>query len=207
MTFAGFSVTNQSFLHVTQSDQTAIIDGKLAAGLLGLGFDTISNIHDLVQSKFPGTTEGRTLLSNIFSSNPPTSRHIAFRLDRLYDNNDTDTGSFDIGTFKTGFEAVKNTPEIPIYSVLPGYKIYWSVLVDGISINGKNQTLKSAITNGNIPPDGKLAASLDTGYSYPQVTREIAAAIYEPMDGVFDDAIGYYLVPCKAQTNLTFYIG
>jgi hypothetical protein len=42
-----------------------------------------------------------------------THKHIALRLDRLYDNNDIDTGLFDIGTIAPGLEAVNNTKPIP----------------------------------------------------------------------------------------------
>lgn len=204
--FAGFKVTNQSFLFVTSQNQSSLIEGKVTAGLLGLGFDTISAINDIVEQHFPGETWGRSLLSNIFLSDLSTPNHIAFRLDRLYDDNSTDTGSFDIGTFAPGLEAVNNTAEIPIFSTKPDHNIYWSALVDGVAVNGKNQTLQTTITNGNIPPTGKVSAVLDTGYSYPQVSREVAAAIYEPMGGVFSRRDGSYIVPCEAQANLTFYI-
>jgi saccharopepsin len=207
VSFAGFNVANQSFLYVTKTNQTAIVESRLAAGLLGLGFDTTSSINSLVQLKFPGETWGRSLLTNIFLSDLSTPNHIAFRLNRLYDNNDTDTGSFDIGTFAPGFEAVNNTAEIPIFTTSPDRNRYWTVLVDGVAVNGKNQTLKTTITNGAIPPNGKLAAVLDTGYSYSQVTPEIAAAIYEPIGGIFNTTYSLYVVPCEAQANVTFYIG
>ncbi|CAE6426732.1 unnamed protein product [Rhizoctonia solani] len=205
--FAGFSVANQSFLYVTSQNQTSIIENKSAAGLLGLGFDTLSDINRLVAQTFSGATWGRSLLSNIFLSDLSTPNHIAFRLDRLYDGNDTDTGSFDIGTFASGLEAVNGTAEIPVFSSSPSQNIYWTVLVDGFAVNGKNQTLQTTITNGTVPPDGKVAAVLDTGYSLPQLRPELAAAIYEPLGGVFDTDSAMYVVPCEAQTNVTFYIG
>ncbi|CAE6519191.1 unnamed protein product [Rhizoctonia solani] len=185
----------------------SIIESRVAAGLLGLGFDTISNINGIVQRNFPGETWGRSLLSNIFLSDLSTPNHIAFRLDRQYDGNNTDKGSFDIGTFAPGFEAVNNTAKIPIFTTHPDQNIYWTVLVDGIAINGVNQTLQTTITNGTIPPSGKLPAVLDTGFSLPQIPQQIAAAIYEPMGGLFDQGSGQYIVPCEAQANLTLYIG
>ncbi|EUC64953.1 aspartic peptidase A1, putative [Rhizoctonia solani AG-3 Rhs1AP] len=183
VTFASFSVTNQSLLYVTSQNQTSIIENKAAAGLLGLGFDTLSNINGLVQRTFPGATWGRSLLSNIFLSNPLTPIHIAFRLNRLYDSNQNDTGSFDIGTFASGFEAVNDTDKIPVFSLNPGRNMYWTVLVDGFAVNGKNQT--------------------------PADDTETRARSYHLRThwGFLDRDFALYIVPCEAQTNVTFYIG
>ncbi|KAG8702024.1 hypothetical protein FRC11_011734 [Ceratobasidium sp. 423] len=87
--FTGFSVTNQTF----------IIESKSTAGILGLGFDTFSKINGFVRKTFSGATWGHSLLSNISPSDLSAPDHIAFSLNRLYDGDDTDTGSFDIGTF------------------------------------------------------------------------------------------------------------
>lgn len=202
---------NQSFLYVTGHEDQAIIDQRTDAGLLGLGFDTLSNINTIVTSNFPGVTWGRSLLSNIFLSDLSTPNHIAFHLSRLYDGNTTDTGSFDIGTFAPGMEAVNDTAPIPIFNSNSTYNVYWSVLLDGIAINGQNQTLKSTVSGGDVtPPDGKLAVLLDTGFSLPQLTTELAHAIYTGMGGVLwkeDPSNATYVVPCMAEGNLTFFIG
>ncbi|KAF8593142.1 hypothetical protein BDV93DRAFT_461762, partial [Ceratobasidium sp. AG-I] len=154
---------------------------------------------------------GRSLLSNIFLSDLSTPNHIAFRLDRLYDGNATDTGSFDIGTFAPGMEAVNNTAPIPIFNFNSAFNQYWSVLLDDIAINGQNQTLKTTVSAGDVaPPDGKLAVVLDTGYSLPQLTAELAHTIYTGMGGVLsldDPTNATYAVPCMAEGNLTFFIG
>ncbi|KAG9078677.1 hypothetical protein FS749_009266 [Ceratobasidium sp. UAMH 11750] len=210
LTFAGFSVANQSFLNVQSSKDQGIIDQKQAAGLLGLGFDTISQVNSVVEAAYPGSTWGRSIMSNIFQSDPTTPNHVAFRLNRLYDNNNTDTGSFDIGTFAPGFEAVNNTSPIPIFSYNSTTLIYWSILLDAIAINGQNQTLSSTVTGGDTtPPAGKLAVVLDTGYSLPQLTTQLAHDIYTSMGGVLvkeDNTNSTYAVPCMAEANLTFYI-
>ncbi|KAG9077686.1 hypothetical protein FS749_010393 [Ceratobasidium sp. UAMH 11750] len=211
VTFAGFSVANQSFLNVQSSKDQGIIDQKQAAGLLGLGFDTLSQVNSVVEAAYPGSTWGRSIMSNIFQSDPTTPNHVAFRLNRLYDNNNTDTGSFDIGTFAPGFEAVNNTSPIPIFSYNSTTLIYWSILLDAITINGQNQTLSSTVTGGDTtPPAGKLAVVLDTGYSLPQLTTQLAHDIYTSMGGVLvkdDNTNSTYAVPCMAEANLTFYIG
>ncbi|KAG8708040.1 hypothetical protein FRC09_001478 [Ceratobasidium sp. 395] len=209
VTLAGISIANQSFIHVQSSQGESVIDEKKAAGLLGLAFDVSSRVNDAVEAAFPGATWGRSLLTNLFLSNPTTPNHVAFRLDRLYDNNDTDTGSFNIGTFAPGFEAVNDTAPIPLFTSNSTKLDFWEVLLDAVTINGQNQTLSSTTKGDTTPPQGKLAAVLDTGYSVPQVTTQLAHDIYTSMGGVLykGDTNSLYMVPCMAETKLAFYIG
>ncbi|QRV89660.1 aspartyl protease [Ceratobasidium sp. AG-Ba] len=210
VTFAGFSVANQSFLNVQGSEQQSLIDRKSTAGLLGLGFDTISGVNAVVEQATGGQTWGRSIMTNIFMADPTTPNHVAFHLSRLYDNNDTDTGSFDIGSFAPGFEAVNNTDPIPIFSRNSTELTYWSIILDAIAINGQNQTLSSNVAGGDIkPPEGKLAVLLDTGYSLPQFTTQLVHDIYTGMGGVLykrDETNSTYVVPCMTEGNLTLYI-
>ncbi|KAF8608214.1 acid protease [Ceratobasidium sp. AG-I] len=207
--FAGFTVANQSVLLVTDEEEMSLIEANLTNGLLGLGFDTLSSIAGNVAEATGGESWGRTLLSNIFISDPTTPNHIAFRLDRTDDGNSTDIGAFDIGTFAAGFEAVNNTAEIPIFSSSTQQNTYWNVLVDGVTLNGKAQTLTTTVSGTQVPPAGKAAAVLDTGYSLPQLTPALAHAIYGAMGGVmWDDGTNTtYVVPCMAETQLAFSIG
>jgi saccharopepsin len=210
VSLGGFTAANQSFLNVQSYKAQPVIDDQLGVGLLGLGFDSLSPANDFVKATYSGATWGRSVMSNIFEANPTTSKHVAFRLDRLFDGNDTDTGSFDIGTFAPGFEAVNNTAPIPIFSPSSARLQYWSVLLDGININGKNQTLNSTVAMGDTkPPAGKLAVLLDTGYSSPQLTSDLFHALYTSMGGVLiqDGTNTTYAVPCMAEASLTFYIG
>ncbi|KAG8708041.1 hypothetical protein FRC12_015902 [Ceratobasidium sp. 428] len=210
VTLAGISIANQSFINVQSSQNEILIDDKKAAGILGLAFDSISHVNNAVEGAFPGATWGRSLLTNLFLSNPTTPNHVTFRLDRLYDNNDTDTGSFNIGTFAPGFEAVNDTAPIPLFTSNSTKMSYWEVLLDAVTINGQNQTLSSTVTGDVTPPQGKLAAVLDTGYSLPQLTTQLAHDIYTSMGGVLyerDGTNSLYMVPCMAETKLAFYIG
>ncbi|CAE6412342.1 unnamed protein product [Rhizoctonia solani] len=209
MSFAGYTVTNQSLLLVNKEKDMSLIEANLTNGLLGLGFDTLSSIAGTVSQKTQQNW-GRTLLSNIFASDPTTPNHVAFRLDRHEDGNSTDVGAFDVGTFAAGFEAVNNTAEIPIFSSSAQQKLYWNVLVDGVTLNGKAQTLTSTVNGGTqTPPAGKVSAVLDTGYSLPQLSPELAHSIYSAMGGVLvDDGTNTtYAVPCMAEAQLVFSIG
>ncbi|KAH7334923.1 aspartic peptidase domain-containing protein [Rhizoctonia solani] len=209
MSFAGYTVTNQSLLLITKEKDMSLIEANLTNGLLGLGFDTLSSIAGTVSQKTQQTW-GRTLLSNIFISDPTTPNHVAFRLDRHEDGNNTDVGAFDVGTFAAGLESVNNTAEIPIFSSNARQNLYWNVLVDGVTLNGQAQTLKSTVNGGTqTPPAGKVSAVLDTGYSLPQLSPELAHALYSAMGGVLvDDGTNTtYAVPCMAEAQLVFSIG
>ncbi|KAG8758550.1 hypothetical protein FRC11_003468 [Ceratobasidium sp. 423] len=209
MSFAGYTVQNQSLLLIEQEKDMSLIEANLTNGLLGLGFDTLSSIANTVAQKTQQNW-GRTLLSNIFISDPTTPNHIAFRLDRHDDGNNTDVGAFDVGTFAAGFEAVNNTAQIPIFSSSAQQNIYWNILVDGVTLNGKAQTLKSTVNGGTqTPPAGKVSVVLDTGYSLPQLSPELAHAIYSSMGGVMveDGTNTTYAVPCMAEAQLMFSIG
>ncbi|QRV98205.1 aspartyl protease [Ceratobasidium sp. AG-Ba] len=210
MDFAGYTVQNQSILLVQDQEDMSLIEANLTNGLLGLGFDTLSQIANTVNGATAGQTWGRTILSNIFISDPTTPNHIAFRLDRTDDGNTTDVGAFDVGTFASGLEAINNTAEIPIFSSSSQANLYWNVLVDGVTLNGKAQTLKSTVNGGTqTPPAGKVSAVLDTGYSLPQLSPDLAHAIYTAMGGtlVEDGTNTTYAVPCMAEAQLAFSIG
>jgi hypothetical protein len=207
--FAGYTIQNQAVLLVEQQKEMSLIEANLTNGLLGLGFDTLSSISNTVVQRTQQTW-GRTLLSNIFISDPTTPNHIAFRLDRHDDGNSTDVGAFDVGTFAPGFESVNNTAEIPIFSSSTQANLYWNILVDGVSLNGKAQTLQSTVNGGTqAPPAGKVSAVLDTGYSLPQLSPQLAHDIYSAMGGVLvDDGTNTtYAVPCMAEAQLVFSIG
>ncbi|KAG8776142.1 hypothetical protein FRC12_001077 [Ceratobasidium sp. 428] len=209
MSLAGFAVANQSFLKVQNYTEQVMIDDHLSAGILGLGFDALSHISNYVRGAYSDATWGRGIMTNIFDANPTVSKHIAFHLDRLY-GNDTVTGSFDIGTFAPGFEAVNDTAPIPVFTVDSGRLGYWSVLLDAIEINGVNQTLNSTVTIGDTkPPAGKLSVMLDTGYSSPQIPEDIFHALYSSMGGILaqDGTNTSYAVPCMAESHFTFYVG
>ncbi|CEL56532.1 putative aspartic-type endopeptidase CTSD OS=Arthroderma benhamiae (strain ATCC MYA-4681 / CBS 112371) GN=CTSD PE=3 SV=1 [Rhizoctonia solani AG-1 IB] len=207
--FAGYTIQNQAVLLVEQQKEMSLIEANLTNGLLGLGFDTLSSISNTVVQRTQQTW-GRTLLSNIFISDPTTPNHIAFRLDRHDDGNSTDVGAFDVGTFASGFESVNNTAEIPIFSSSTQANLYWNILVDGVTLNGKAQTLQSTVNGGTqAPPAGKVSAVLDTGYSLPQLSPQLAHDIYSAMGGVLvDDGTNTtYAVPCMAEAQLVFSIG
>ncbi|KAG9079591.1 hypothetical protein FRC06_007636 [Ceratobasidium sp. 370] len=208
--FAGFTITNQSYLSVTSQDEffnTIQEQEPQFQGLAGLSFDTLSDINNAVYNA-TGDTWGRSLMSNIFLADPSTPNHVAFFLDRTGDLNDTDTGSFDVGTYAAGYEAVANEPKHTVFTGLSNAVVQWNVLLTGLTIGGKAHKLESGIqVEGkivNTPPAGSLSALFDTGTSAAQIPAEAFKALYELLGGVLINGTSLYAVPCMAQTNVEF---
>ncbi|KAG9120796.1 hypothetical protein FRC07_003569, partial [Ceratobasidium sp. 392] len=210
--FAGFTIMNQSYLSVASQD--AFFDRiqqqvPQFQGLAGLSFDTLSDINNAVINA-TRRTWGRSLMSNIFLSDPSTPNHIAFFLDRTGDLNDTDTGSFDIGTYAPGYEAVANEPKHTVFSGFSNVVAQWNVLLSGLTINGRAQKLESGVKTGgpsklvNAPPAGSLSALFDTGTSTAEIPPEAFKALYESMGGVLIEGTSVYAVPCLAEAEVRF---
>ena len=58
----------------------------------------------------------------------------------------------------------------------------WSVLADGLSVNGRNPTFSS---NSSVPivAPGNLVALMDTGTSLPDAPHDVADFIYSGIPG------------------------
>ncbi|KAG8776772.1 hypothetical protein FRC12_000699 [Ceratobasidium sp. 428] len=218
--FAGLTVNNQTFLYVTKQDeifnQTEAQD-PLFQGIVGFGFDTISQINVAVLNA-TRQTWGRTLMSNVFLAEPNTPNHLAIFLDRLGYLNDTGTGTFDIGTYAPGYEAVANQPKIAVFSGLPDTVFQWNVLVTGLSVNGQPQKLETqVIANSSTgltvkPPSGTISALLDTGSTLADLPPAAWKMLYESMGGVLvknttlTQGAEQYAVPCMAEGLLELII-
>ncbi|QRW13046.1 aspartyl protease [Ceratobasidium sp. AG-Ba] len=219
--FAGYTVNNQSLLYVTKQDD--IFDEIEAqdssfGGIVGVGFDTNSEIATLV-SNATHENWGRSVLSNIFLENPTLPHYIAIFLDRLGYLNDTGSGTLDIGTYASGYEAVTSQPKHSVFSGYKGGFLQWNLLVSGLKINGESQTLQTGVTPGkknglsNTPPAGTISALLDTGTSLAQLPTAAWKALYEGMGGVLVKNQSYtqdtlsYAVPCMAEAQLEVTFG
>jgi len=89
------SVLNQAFLDAEDVKNPAM--GYGAQGIAGLGFNRLSSI-DLVINETQQST-GRSLLFNLFETNPTEPNFIAFALQRNSDKSDEIEGSFSIGEY------------------------------------------------------------------------------------------------------------
>ncbi|KAG9123320.1 hypothetical protein FRC07_015096 [Ceratobasidium sp. 392] len=225
---SSFKVTNQSFCYVTQQDELfrqAQEQSPLHQGVLGLGFDTTSMVNVAVLHSHWNFSEtwGRTLMTNIFSSNPSVPKFFAVFLNRSDDLAETDTARLDIGSYATGHEDVIDMPKHPLFSAYRdefGF-LWWSTLLKKLSVGGSELALKTKLVPGNwrefekdrMPPLGTLLARFDTGTATADLPPAAFKALYESMGGVLINntslALGRpaYVVPCMAEAKLEFTFG
>jgi hypothetical protein len=90
--FVGVSITNQSYLDVSTTNNPALAYG--AEGILGLGFTSLSTIDSLVNQT--GSSAGRSLLFNAFHDKPSEPNFISFALPRTSDPGDNVIGAITI---------------------------------------------------------------------------------------------------------------
>lgn len=174
-------------------------------GIMGLAFDdaNFSPVNDEMQQAY-GTENllGRTPISNIFFANPKAPNSFDVRLDRTGDLDDTASGTLLVSEHDAAWANVSAQPRLP--RVAAGR---WSVPLDGMAVNGKTVTFnKSSIST---VPEGKIAALLDTGFTFPPIPPAAVDAIYSSIEGavkIGDDA-PQWIVPCDGATNVTFTFG
>ncbi|KAJ8507945.1 hypothetical protein ONZ45_g9735 [Pleurotus djamor] len=183
-----------------------------ASGLMGLGFDaTGSLIHNLTSTAFATSTDPsrtRSTISNIFYSNMSLPNFFTLLLGRTDDPDDEQAGVFTISEYIDEFAAVANSPKMNSQT-----DDHWSVLLDGVSVNGKEFPLTSRLEG---VPSGKTIAVLDSGFSLPPVTPALVDAIYSPVPGAVNvedipelNAAGIsYILPCNNPVaDVSFKIG
>ncbi|CAE6414696.1 hypothetical protein ACGC1H_007072 [Rhizoctonia solani] len=206
VSFAGFDVDDQAFIAVTAAKDMDTMFTRGTYGIMGLGFDTLSNVARAVETNY-NATWGRSLLSNLFIQEPNTPNHIAFALERAGDLDDMAEGAFDIGEILPQYGAVNNSPHIPLW---PENANRWTVLLDGMSVDNSTVQLNSTFEGDNAadPPEGKSLALLDTGASLGLLPKWAVDAIYGHIPGsiyLTKDAV--WVVPCMGEAKVSFTIG
>lgn len=176
-------------------------------GLIGLGPDRASYIKQTLKN-----SSGNAVLDRIFLSNTSTPNYLTTLLGRSDDPTDLYPGDITVGELVPGFENVTQMPKLPVtqVSVRNQGDQHWQVVLDPngvIGPDGKAINATSFVDGGH-----RLTAILDTGYSLPQVPRQMSDAIYGRIPGAtFGDAgrgAGQtWMFPCNYEVNLTFSIG
>ncbi|KAH7339634.1 aspartic peptidase domain-containing protein [Rhizoctonia solani] len=206
VSFAGFDVDDQAFIAVTSAKDMDTMFNRGTYGIMGLGFDTLSDVVRAVQNNY-NATWGRSLLSNLFIQEPNTPNHIAFALERAGDLDDMAEGAFDIGEILPQYAAVNNSPHISLW---PENTNRWTVLLDGMTVNNSTIKLNSTFEGDNAadPPEGKSLALLDTGASLGLLPKWAVDAIYGHIPGsVYLTKDDIWVVPCMGEAQVTFTIG
>lgn len=175
-------------------------------GFLGLGFDAdvASAIGFNLNRTIGNSNQGRSPLANIFYQNMSLPNFITIMLGRSGDLDSTAEGMLTISEYIEGYEDIENTPKLPVFQSSDG-SARWTVLVDGISVNGKSIALNSSSKD---VPHGKSIGLLDTGFTQPSFPSYVVDAIYSTIpDAFYDETDEIWIVPCNASTDLRFTLG
>jgi hypothetical protein len=175
-------------------------------GLIGLG----PNSGSIISNKL-SKGAGNAVLNRIFQQNKTTANFISFLLDRSGDLKDPFMGQMTISEVVPGFENITNQPKLSVELVagLIDRNQHWQVLTDKnngvVGPDSKVIDISSIVPKA---PDGTLVAVIDSGFTLPQVPREIADAIYGRVQGaVYDTDHQFWTVPCEQLLNISFNFG
>jgi len=204
--FGNFSLDNQAFLLVTDTSTfTTDIHSQGYDGLFGLGNNDGSVIHKKLGSSYD------TFLNRIFSLDKQTNNYITLLLDRKFDPAATYQGQLTISELVPGYESISNMTKLDVDKVnrlLKGDQ-HWQALTDKdnaiIGPDGQPLRIKSVVPSA---PSGQLVAVFDSGFTFSQVPRDLADAIYGRVQGAeYDTNYQYWTVPCGQYLNISFNFG
>jgi len=197
--FAGHKVSDQAYLNVTGGNPPQ------GDGLIGLGPFSSSVIRSKLNS-----AAGDPVLNRIFALNASTPNFMSFTLSRSEDTNQPFEAELTVGEYIEGLENITSTPKNPV-QILPTSEQgsqHWSLNVDSITGPDGNEI---NVQTG-VPKESKLVAVIDSGFSLPQVPKNISDAFYGRVNGaVFEENadIGSpaWVVPCDQILTASFTIG
>jgi len=204
--FGSYHIGEQAFMNVVESTITGFQELGIY-GLLGLSFDfsTASPINRKIKSLYGAdATWGRSVLKNIFAQNASQPNFIAIDLTRTDDLEDTNGGSLLIGEYDDKYAGVAEKLKLPQY---PKGGDRWTILLEGISVDGKAVAVQSTIAD---VPAGSAQALLDTGAPTAVFPVAIHDAIYSSVPGAAsysDDTGRVWFIPCNTTTHVEVQFG
>ncbi|SJL07766.1 uncharacterized protein ARMOST_11116 [Armillaria ostoyae] len=197
---AGYTVQDQAFMQVTPDSDT------IGTGLIGLGPTSSSNIYATLN-----TSAGYAVLDRIFLQNTSTPNYLTVLLGRTQDPTDVFPGDMSIGELLDGYSNVESQPklEVTVVPVRESGNQHFQILLDEDGISGPDGKPISITTEVNQTSNSKQAtAILDTGYTFSQVPKSVADAIYSRFSGAeyrnVTDVGNVWIVPCDEEVNITF---
>ncbi|KAI5122263.1 hypothetical protein M0805_007127 [Coniferiporia weirii] len=203
LVFDDFTVDDQAYINVIPS-----ADNPSTPGLIGLGPSSLSNVRSLVK-----TSAGDPPLDRIFRQNTSTPNFISVLLERDTDKAAPQTGQLTVGSVIPSYEDVTKQKKLPALVDQFGIQ-HWETLLDANGIvgpDGQNITTNTTIANPTSGAADQFHVVFDTGFTFPQVPRTIADAIYGRVPGAEfvtqQSSPGYWRVPCDYELNVTFVFG
>jgi len=197
--FAGLSVPKQALLDVSMAQDPAL--GYGADGIVGLGFTSLSTIDAIVNAS--SASSGRSLLYNLFNTNPNEPNFLAFLLQRSTDAYDEVQGTFSIGEYDPQHAEVANMTSIPTWPMNSPKR--WNVLLDAVIVGGQIVMPTTTVVGA---PSNKAVVLLDSGSSFTYAPKPICDAIYSNVTGAqYDASLGQWVVPCDYEIDMALQIG
>jgi hypothetical protein len=186
----------------------AVVDIGLD-GLLGLSFDGEfpSPLTAALKANGRDPILGEPFLFNIFDQPPEQDNFIGISLSRTDDLESSADGSLTLNEIDERYAAVKYAPLIPLF---PSDNGVWSMLLDGISVDGVDIPLPPSTLNDT--PAGKAVMILDTGTPTNLLPQQLRDAIYSQIPGtvfelIEDFGVELWVIPCNTTTIVSVYIG
>ncbi len=182
--------------------------------MFGLGPRSASQVFALL-NKTP--TADPTIDQILSSGDPDVGNIITILLSRtlnLTSFNLTSGGGFlTIGSVLENEQDVVNQPKLPMYlTYVDGVAVqtHWEVLMDANGLIGPDGQPVQTTTIFDDGPESQLKAVFDSGFSFPPVPENVAAAIYGRVPGSLLNTTGnssYWSIPCSYELNISFVFG
>ncbi|KAJ7085277.1 aspartic peptidase domain-containing protein [Mycena epipterygia] len=206
MELGGYSFKSQAFNNATTAGLGGIVDLGLD-GLIGLSFGGapgLTPISKTLQRNGRNASLGQPFLFNIFDQTPLKDNFIGISLSRTDDLEGSAAASFSINEVDLAYAAVLDAPSIPLFPADSGL---WSILLDGISVDGTNITFPPSTVPGT--PRGKAVAIMDTGTPTALLPELLVNAIYSQIPGARLEALkgsNVWTVPCNTTSIVSVQI-
>ena len=174
-------------------------------GLIGLGPNTGSVIRDEVDD-----ASGDSVLDRIFSQNTTSANYLTVLLNRLGDPDSPSTGQLTISETLPQYSNITSMPKLSVTKVhkLTDEDQHWQVYTDANGVIGPDGNPISVDSIVPSAPDGQLVVVFDSGFTLPQVPRDMADAIYGRVQGAeYNEESEVWTVPCDQLINLSFKFG
>ncbi|KAJ6484920.1 aspartic peptidase domain-containing protein [Mycena sanguinolenta] len=197
----GYTFNQQAFNNATTVGLGAVLDLGMD-GLMGFSFGTTDSfINVALQGAGMDETAGQPFLSNVFDQTPDQQNFLAISLSRTDDLEDSADASFLINELDPDYADVVSAPAIPLF----GNDGRWSILIDGIYLDGVNVPVTPSTTTG--VPAGKISALIDTGTPTVSFPPDFIDRVFAAIPGTSQISSGLWTVPCDTTSILSIEIG
>ncbi|KAE9393460.1 acid protease [Gymnopus androsaceus JB14] len=180
LTLGSFTVSDQAYLKA----DTAQLGRGGANGILGIGPSSISAINKKYSS-----SKGEPFLSRIFKQNATLENYFTIFLSRSPDVEppmaEAEVGQFTLGEVIPLFEDIVNTSKLPVIND-QYHSQRWEILLDANGVIGPDGEKINTTTRIKNPQSGaqtQLRVAFDSGFTMPQLPRNVVDAIYGRVPG------------------------